>query len=142
MAVLGYSLPSVHVMRNVLIPARYAKVKQLIKDKLSACTAITIILDIWSSKSMVGYIGFTCSGVLKTFEPFRCFLAIRKMVEKHTGEAIISEYEDVLEEWGIPISKVKIFNIKLYNVSWSQASQLILFWFIRLFGSSQMVVKI
>jgi hypothetical protein len=55
--------------------------------------------------------------VLKTFEPFRCFLAIRKMVEKHTGKAIISEYEDVLEEWGIPISKVKIFNIKLYNVS-------------------------
>jgi hypothetical protein len=39
------------------------------------------------------------------------------MVEKHTGKAIISEYEDVLEEWGIPISKVKIFNIKLYNVS-------------------------
>lgn len=117
MTVPGYSLPSVHVMRNALIPARYAKVKELIKDKLSACIAITIMLDIWSSKSMVGYIGFTCSGVLKTFEPFRCFLATRQMVGKHTGESIISEYEDVLEEWGIPISKVKIFYIILYNVS-------------------------
>ena len=55
---------------------------------------------------MVGYIGFTCSGVLKTYEPFRCFLAIRQVKGKHTGDAILSEYEDVIQEWEIPIKKV------------------------------------
>ncbi|KZS04905.1 Uncharacterized protein APZ42_032048 [Daphnia magna] len=54
MGVPGYSLPSVHVMRNALIPARYGEVKELIKDKLSASTANTIILDIWSSKIIFG----------------------------------------------------------------------------------------
>ena len=54
---------------------------------------------------MVGYIGFTCSGV-KTYEPFRYFLAIRQVTGKHTGEAILSEYEDVIQEWKIPVKKV------------------------------------
>ncbi|KZS07363.1 putative Zinc finger BED domain-containing protein 4 [Daphnia magna] len=71
MAVPGYHLPSVYVMRNTLIPQRYEQIKEYIKKKLSSCTDISIILDIWSCKSMVGYIGFTCSGVLKTHEPFR-----------------------------------------------------------------------
>lgn len=106
MAVPGYHLPSAYVMRNTLIPQRYEQIKEYIKKKLSSCTAISIILDIWSCKSMVGYIGFTFSGVLKTYEPFRSFLAIRQVKGKHTGEAILKEYEDVIQEWEIPVLKV------------------------------------
>lgn len=115
MAVPGYHLPSVYVMRNSLIPQKYEQIKEYIKKKLSSYTALSIILDIWSFKSMVGYIGFTCSGVLKTYEPFRCFLSIRQVKVKQTGEAIFIEYKDVIQEWEITISKVNLYHFRLVS---------------------------
>ncbi|EFX68841.1 hypothetical protein DAPPUDRAFT_114205 [Daphnia pulex] len=50
MAVPGYHLPSVYVMRNSLILQKYEQIKEYIKKKLSSCTALSIILDIWSFK--------------------------------------------------------------------------------------------
>ncbi len=63
-------------------------------------------MDIWSSKSMDGYIGFTCSAVTDEFEKFVVFLGIRKMHGRHTSQAILAEYEQLLQDWKIPSNKV------------------------------------
>lgn len=66
-------------------------------------------MDIWSSKSMDGYIGFTCSAVSDDFEKFVVFLGVRKMHGRHTSQAILAEYEQLLQDWKIPSNKVLSF---------------------------------
>ncbi len=61
---------------NTLIPGFYEDKKLM--GKLTECTALTINLDIWSSKSMLGFIGFSCqvtwvSRVSSSFELFNAF---------------------------------------------------------------------
>ncbi|KZS01902.1 Uncharacterized protein APZ42_001289, partial [Daphnia magna] len=71
------------------VPNEYDCIKKVVEAKIGQCTAVTIILDIWSSKRMCGFIGFNLEAVTKTFEMFTAFLCIRQMTGRHTGEAIL-----------------------------------------------------
>ncbi|KZR98441.1 Uncharacterized protein APZ42_006142 [Daphnia magna] len=55
---------------------------------------------------MCRYIGFTIEGVTPDFEIFTAFLCIRQIFGRHTAEAILSEFEDILREWNLKISVV------------------------------------
>ncbi|KAI9557283.1 hypothetical protein GHT06_017108 [Daphnia sinensis] len=72
---------------------------------LQASTSFTIILDIWSSKNMFGFIGFTCVCVNKEYEKRIVFLGVKRMVKRHTAENILAEYDQVLRDWNISRSK-------------------------------------
>lgn len=102
----GYQLPGIERMRNGIIPslvhATRCKLLKIIKDSSS----FTIILDIWSSKSMMGFIGFTCHAVTKTFERYILFLGVKRMIGRHTAENILAEYEHLLRDWEIDRSLV------------------------------------
>lgn len=54
----GYKLPSVTTMRNTIIPRVGFMTKEVVRRILEKCTCFTVIVDIWSSKNMQGYIGF------------------------------------------------------------------------------------
>ena len=100
---IGYQLPSVSRMRNKLIPSVMDKTRLEVMKILQASTSLTIILDIWSSKNMFGFIiGFTCMCVNKEFERRMVFLGVKKMTERHTAENILAEYDQVLRDWNIP----------------------------------------
>lgn len=43
-----------------------------------------------------------------------CLLGIKQLFGKHTGEAILAEYEEILKEWKIPASKVYWFTYSLF----------------------------
>ena len=101
-----YKRPTVWRLRNELIPNEYQRLKKILEMKISQCSAVTLIVDIWSSKKMCGYIGFTIEGVTSSYEIFTAFLCIRQMFGKHTGEAILAEFEDVLREWKLKIKVV------------------------------------
>ncbi|XP_045032028.1 uncharacterized protein LOC116933634 isoform X4 [Daphnia magna] len=102
----GYQLPGIERMRNGIIPslvhATRCKLLKIIKDSSS----FTIILDIWSSKSMMGFIGFTCHAVTKTFERYILFLGVKRMIGRHTAENILAEYEHLLRDWEIDRSLI------------------------------------
>jgi hypothetical protein len=51
------------------------------------------MMDLWGSPTMDGYAGFGCSGVTNSFEPFTCFLGMKKMPHHHTALAIKAEYD-------------------------------------------------
>lgn len=102
----GYKLPGVEKMRNKLIPSLVSVTKQEVLKIILACLSFTIMLDIWSSKNMMGYIGFVCNCVNSDFERFTIFLCLKKMTNRHTAENILAEYEQVLLDWNIPRSKV------------------------------------
>ena len=39
-------------------------------------------------------------------EPFNAFLTLKQMKGSHTAQAIVAEYEHVVEMWKLPITKV------------------------------------
>lgn len=100
-------MPTDFTMRRRHMPGEYIRIRKIIQTKISCCLVVTLILDIWSSKRMCGYIGFTLEGVTKQYEIFTAFLCLRQMTGRHTGEAILAEFEDVLKEWGINIMSVR-----------------------------------
>lgn len=94
-------------MRYKHIPRLHAITVNAVKEKISTCRTVNIILDIWSSKNMAGFVAFNLQGVTKDFEIITCLLSVRQMFGRHTGEAILAEFEDVLREWGISIKSVR-----------------------------------
>lgn len=103
-------------MRDTLIPASYSNVKKAVMEKLSKVTSCSIILDLWSSKSMDGFLGFTCSAVTENYESFTCLLACRKVEGSHTGQRILDEYENVTAEWEISEKVYECFHFLTVNI--------------------------
>ena len=102
----GYQLPGIERMRNSIIPSIVHATKSELIKIIKESTSFTIILDIWSSKSMMGFIGFTCHAVTNTFERYTLFLGVKRMVGRHTAENILAEYEQMLRDWEIDRSLV------------------------------------
>ena len=48
---------------NSMLPKIAAATKVKTLELLKTCTSFNIILDIWSLKQMMGYIGFKCQAV-------------------------------------------------------------------------------
>lgn len=97
-------------MRNSLLTNLKKEIESKLYTKLSHSSSLNIIMDIWSSKSMDGYIGFTCSAVTQDFEKFVVFLGLRKMTGRHTSQAILAEYEQLLINWKLSSAKVLVDN--------------------------------
>lgn len=55
-------------------------------------------MDLWSFKTMRGYLGISFTGVMKDYEPFNAFLTLRPMQGRHTGAEIFAEYESVVKD--------------------------------------------
>lgn len=102
----GYKLPSYERMRNTLIPDVSQQTKDEVDKIILVCSSLTVILDIWSTKSMQGYIGFTIVCVTQDFKRFTIFLCVKQMLGRHTADNILAEYEQVLRDWNIPREKV------------------------------------
>lgn len=108
----NYKLPYPDKMRRQLLPQEFERLKSRINAKLETeAFSVSIILDIWSSRSMMGFVGFNVAGVTKTFDRFVFLLAMKKFEGRHTGEAILAEFDDLLKKWNIPrkaVSHVKL----------------------------------
>jgi hypothetical protein len=100
-AVPDYQLPSYERMRDTLIPHLYEKVATTVKKRLASSPACSVMMDLWSSKSMEGFLGESCSAVTCDYEPFPAFLSLREMPKNHTVAAVFAEYESVIEDWEI-----------------------------------------
>ena len=104
-----YSIPCPETMRKTL-PQVYKAAKDRIFHKLAACVSFSIIIDIWSSKSMLGFIGFTCFAVTPDFGLINCFLGLRQVFGSHTSQAILAQYEEIMKEWNLTDRPVTNFN--------------------------------
>ncbi len=114
-AVTDYQLPSYERMRETLIPHLYEEVATTVKKRLASSPACSVMMDLWSFKSMEGFLGVSCSAVTCDCEPFTTFLSLREMPKNHTASAIFAEYESVIEDWEIS-KKVKFKkSIRLAN---------------------------
>ncbi|KAI9552615.1 hypothetical protein GHT06_020482 [Daphnia sinensis] len=94
-----YNIPSYEKMRDTIIPSIYARTAEVVKTVLKSCDVVTIMLDLWSSNSMVGFMEVSCSSVTADYVPFTCFLNMKEMPSNHTTKVILSESEHVVSDW-------------------------------------------
>ncbi|KAK4009706.1 hypothetical protein OUZ56_018852 [Daphnia magna] len=88
-----YNIPSYEKMRDTIIPSIYARTAEVVKTVLKSCEIVTIMLDLWSSNSMVGLWGSHARLLLLTTS------RLHDMPSNHTAEAILSESECVVSDW-------------------------------------------
>ena len=100
-AVPDYQLPFYERMRDSLIPNLYDEVATQVRKRLASSPACSVMMDLWSSNTMEGFLGVSCSAVTSDYVPFTAFLSLREMPKNHTAAAVFAEYESVIEDWGI-----------------------------------------
>ncbi len=100
-AIPDYRIPSYEKMRVTLIPSLYEKVVCAVRKLLTSCNMCTIMMDLWSSNTMTGFIGVSCSSVTQDYIPFTCSLPLKEMPKNHTAAAILAEYESVISDWDV-----------------------------------------
>ncbi|KZS07306.1 Uncharacterized protein APZ42_029000 [Daphnia magna] len=61
----GFVPPTDFTMRRRHVPNEYDCIKKIVEPKIGQCTAVTNILDIWSSKHMCCFIGFNLKAVVR-----------------------------------------------------------------------------
>ena len=55
---------------------------------------------------MLRFIDFSCQGVSSTFKPFNALVTLKQMKGSYIAEAIVAEYEHVIEICKLPITKL------------------------------------
>lgn len=78
-----YNIPSYEKMRDTIIPSIYERTAEVVKTVLKSWDVVTIMLDLWSSNSMAGFMGVSCSSVTADYVPFTCFF-------EHEGDSLKS----------------------------------------------------
>lgn len=97
----NFPIPCYETLRETLIPAKKKKTRDAIDGALQTIKTLCAHIDIWSSKSMHGYLGISVSGITTDFSCFKAYLACKHMTGSHTGVAILRVYEEVVQSWGL-----------------------------------------
>ena len=92
-----FKVPSYETVRYKLIPVKKDQVIKIIKKKISGCRFLSSQIDLWASRSMDSYIGMWLSGVNENFESVAVLVACRLMSGRHTGEAIMDYFEEIIQ---------------------------------------------
>ena len=109
-----YTMVSRQCLQQSLLPSYFTKVEEAIGHALEGIGTCSITLDIWSSRRMHSYLGVTCHFVSETWEVKSLLIACSQLHGRHTGENIVSEFEEI-------ITRHKLSD-KLYKVVTDNAS--------------------
>lgn len=74
-----YKISSYEKMRDTIIPSISSRIVEVVLEVLNYCDVVTIMLDLWSYDSMLGFMEVSCSSVTADYIPFTCFLNMKEM---------------------------------------------------------------
>ena len=86
---------------RVVIPMKYDKVKQSIKEKLEKAEFISLTTDMWTGCHNHGYISLSAHFVGDDWKMDHYCLQTREVVSSHTAQNLAGEISCSLDEWGI-----------------------------------------
>ena len=103
-----YELPSVHRMRNILIPANAERIRSNIKRALQSISKLNISSDIWSEPSLRAFVAFGAHGIDAEWRLIKCTIGVKRLVGSHTNELICEEFVKLAKEYGIEDNLYKV----------------------------------
>lgn len=97
-----YVLPTRGTLRNVLLPSRYEKVKQLLLDFIKPYNSFSItITDGWTSRNTTSYVTYTLHMIDEQFLMHAYQLGTYELSESHTANVLCSHLIGTCQKWGI-----------------------------------------
>ncbi|KAF3833166.1 hypothetical protein F7725_026831, partial [Dissostichus mawsoni] len=100
----GYTVPKrdtvMHAIKN-----KYNTTKQVLLEKLKACTAVSFTTDTWTSNQMDGYMTVTEHFISQEWQLHSFVLETKVLEVSHTAANIAERLGEVMEEFGIPPEK-------------------------------------
>ena len=96
-----YQLPNRKYMSNTAIPSLYLSVKDKVADELKEMVFFSGTTDLWSSRGMVPYLGFTIHFIDNAWNLKSRVLQTVFMPEDHTADHLAQAFESTLETWDL-----------------------------------------
>ena len=96
-----YQVPSRKQLSTVLLKKKYSAVKNMILEKLSKAQTIHLTIDLWSNHQMRSFLGITGHYISEEWVLESVMLGCNRVIGRHTGENIVSWYDNIVAEFGI-----------------------------------------
>ena len=94
----AYNIPSRKYLSTKILPAKTTKLHINICKQLSKIRTICLTIDIWTNTTMRAYIGIT-GHFTEDFQLQSVMLACRRFDGSHTAENVLSNYQDIIDQF-------------------------------------------
>ncbi|CAC5386803.1 unnamed protein product [Mytilus coruscus] len=111
-----FSVISGSLKKTSIVVTHLKEVRQLLHDNLKKAGHICFTVDLWSNRSMKGFLGITAHYVLN-WEMKSAMIACKRFKGRHTAENILHEYEECITSFNI--------NDKMFCVISDNASNMV-----------------
>lgn len=116
-----YNLDSRTYITKTLLPKIYRELKEDIGSKLSTCSFVSLTTDGWTGRNTRSYNTVTAQYLTDEFEFQSHVLCTTEMVESHTAENLLAEFEFVLDDWKLQKSMISVTTDNASNISAAMA---------------------
>lgn len=96
----AYNIPSRKYLSTKILPAKTSKLHIYICKRVSKIQTICLTVDIWTNRTMRAYIGIT-GHFTEDFQLQSVMLACRRFEGLHTAENVLSNYQDIIEQFNL-----------------------------------------
>ena len=96
----SYTIPSQEFLTSNLLPRQFEDVKAQVRSKLSEAANVCLTTDIWTSKTLVEYMGVTAHFIVGQ-RIDRALLDLRRLTASHSSENLSGELRKIISEWDI-----------------------------------------
>lgn len=86
------------------IPVLVKKVKKTVLEKLATQLSVPLTTELWSDRRLYSFLGLTahvCCKTKNSYELESYLLDYMHFTGRHSGERIVSAFEEIMEEYGI-----------------------------------------
>ena len=105
--------PTYDHLRNQIIGSIMSKLFEKIQDKLLSAITISIMVDLWSSRVMAGYIGLGAVCAFPDAHRELVVIDFKAFSDRHTAENVKNEIETMVNKYNF--KKAKLNGNKAYN---------------------------
>lgn len=87
---------------QVLLPSKYAVVKQIVKDDLTKADYVSLNSDLWTGCHNRGYLSLTVHFVVSSMEMRHYCLMTQEVSVAHNAENLAKELTEAIDDWDLP----------------------------------------
>lgn len=99
-------LPSYHTFKSVFLPRVFTLFKEAIEAKLKIAVSVSLIADIWTTKTMTDFIAVAASITFPSYKKEIIIIGMIRMPGKHSADTIGKAIETIVNEYHFDKAKI------------------------------------
>ena len=110
-----YKVPNRKLLSNIMLPAKYHKIRERLHGMLKEVSHIAVTTDMWTSDSNRAFLALTSHFIFEN-KLKSAVLAATEISEWHTAENIAAAISTIFEEWSISTKVITIVSDNGANI--------------------------